>query len=73
MFFPHALPSSTDVPVLSLVSRVDGIPDGRSIHVKNIYKCGFINIQICMDGAFHDSVNLKIRPESFHFFQFIYN
>ena len=26
-----------------------------------------------MDGAFHDSVNLKIRPESFRFFfQFIH-
>ena len=26
------------------------------------------NIRICVDGAFHDSVNLQIRPESFRFF-----
>ena len=54
---------------------MDGIPDGRPIHVKNISKCAFENIRICMDGAFHDSINLKIRPESFHFFfnSFIFN
>ena len=39
----------------SLVSRVGGIPDGRPIQVKNIYKCGFKNIRICVDGPFHDS------------------
>ena len=55
-----------------MVSREDEIPDGRPIHVKNISKCAFKNIRICMDGAFHDSVDLKIRPESFHFFQFIH-
>ena len=82
--FPRAFPSSTDVPVLllnqpnvsvrgftedSLVSRVDGIPDGRPIHVKNISKCAFKNIPICMDRAFHNIVNLKIRrQESFCFF-----
>ena len=51
-----------------MVSRVDEIPDGRPIHVKSIYKCGFKNIRICANGAFHDSVNLQIWPESFHFF-----
>ena len=55
---------------------MDGIPDGRPIHVKNISKFAFKNIRICMDWAFHDSVNLKIRPESFRFFffnSFIFN
>ena len=85
--FPRAFPSSTDVPVLllnqpnvsvrgftedSLVSRVDGIPDGRPIHVKNKSKCAFKNIRICMDRAFHDSANLKRRQESVRFFRFIY-
>ena len=54
----------------SLVSCVHGIQDGRPIHVKNIYKCAFKNIRICVDGAFHDSVNLQIWPESFRFFFF---
>ena len=45
----------------SLVSRVDGIPDGRPIQVKNIYKCGFKNIRICVDGPFHDSRDFKIQ------------
>ena len=43
-----------------MVSRVDGVPDGRPVHVKNISKCTFKNIRICMDEAFHDSVNLQI-------------
>ena len=45
----------------SLVSRVDGIPDGRPIQVKHIYKCGFKNIRICVDGPFHDSRDFKIQ------------
>ena len=45
----------------SPVSRVDGIPDGRPIQVKNIYKCGFRNIRICVDGPFHDSRDFKIQ------------
>ena len=45
----------------SLVSRVDGIPDGRPIQVKNIYKCGFKNIRICVDRPFHDRRDFKIQ------------
>ena len=55
-----------------MVSCVDGSPDERAIRQKTIYKCGFKNIRICMDRAFHDSFNLKIRQESFRFFQSIY-
>ena len=48
---------------------MDGIPDGRPIHVKNIYKCAFKNIRICVDGAFHDSVTTNMnRIVSFFFF-----
>ena len=49
---------------------MDGSPDERAIREKTIYKCGFKNIRICVDGAFHDSVNLQIRPDSFRFFFF---
>ena len=45
----------------SLVSRVDGITDRRLIQVKNIYKWGFKNIRICVDGPFHDSRDFKIQ------------
>ena len=52
-----------------MVSCVDGIQDGRPIHVKNIYKCAFKNIRICVDGAFHDSVTTNMtRIVSFCFF-----
>ena len=58
----------------SLVSCVDGSPDERVIRVKTLYKCCFKNIRIYVDGAFHDSVNLQIWPESFCFFiSFIIN
>ena len=36
----------------SLVSCVDGIPDGRPIHVKNICKCAFKNIRILCGRGF---------------------
>ena len=45
----------------SLVSRVDVIPDGGPIQVKNIYKCDFKNILICVDEAFHDSRDFKVQ------------
>ena len=45
----------------SLVSRVGGIPDGRPIQVKNIYKCGLKNIRICVDGPFNDRRDFKIQ------------
>ena len=55
-----------------MVSCVDGSPDERAIREKTIYKCDLKNIRICVDGAFHDSVNLQIRrgrhfttPDSF--------
>ena len=55
-----------------MVSCVDGIQDGRPIHVKNIYKCAFKNIRICVDGAFHDSVTTNMTRIISFFFSFFF-
>ena len=57
----------------SLVSCVDGTQDGGLIHVKNIYKCAFKNIRICVDGAFHDSVTTNITRIISFFFSLMFN
>ena len=54
----------------SLVSRVDGVPDGRPIHVKSVYKCGFKNIWICVDGAF-TIVSIYKYDQNHYIFSFL--